>query len=349
MEPLFGKTLSELKNLAEKSGLPRYTGKQMADWLYKKHTGSVAEMTNLSKRARETLSEKYTIGLSSPVNVVVSSDGTKKYLFKTPSGHYVEAAYIPEKKRHTLCISSQMGCKMGCLFCMTGKQGFQGNLSTNEILNQIVSIPEKNLLTNIVYMGMGEPMDNPEAVMSGIEILTSEWGFAMSPRRITLSTIGLLPAMKTYMDRSDCHLAISLHSPFDKERKQLMPIQSVYPVEEVIRFVKSYDWQGQRRISFEYILFKGLNDTPVHVKELARLLNGLRCRINLIHFHEIPETPLRAASLQEMEDFRDQLKQKGIFTTIRRSRGQDIDAACGLLSTKKLLEENVEKPKPLSL
>jgi 23S rRNA (adenine2503-C2)-methyltransferase len=339
MEPLIGKSLTELKDLASGEGLPGYAAGQLADWLYKKKVTSIHEMTNLPKKTREKLSERYWVGIGPPEHVSVSSDGTKKYLFKTDKGHYVEAAYIPEGKRHTLCISTQMGCKMGCLFCMTGKQGFQGNLTAHEILTQIISIPEKDLLTNIVYMGMGEPLDNPEAVIKSLSILTSEWGMAMSPRRITLSTIGLIPAMRTFLEQSEAHLAISLHSPFDEERKQLMPVQSVYPVEEVIRFVKGFNWQGQRRISFEYIVFKGLNDTPGHVNELARLLNGLRCRVNLIRFHEIPDTPLLAAADHEIEAFRDQLKQKGILTTIRQSRGQDIDAACGLLSTKELLKQ----------
>lgn len=339
MNTLLGKTPDELKTIVAEAGLPGYSAKQIAHWLYRKKVSSLTEMTNLPARAREQLAGAYRTGLTPPVSVSEAGDGTRKYLFKTDTGHFIEAAYIPDGKRHTLCVSSQMGCKMGCLFCMTGKQGFQGNLTAGEILNQILSIPESDQLTNIVYMGMGEPLDNTEAVMKSLKILTAEWGLGMSPRRITLSTIGLIPGMRTFMEESDCHLAISLHSPFDDERKNLMPVQSVYPVEEVIRFVKNYSWRGQRRISFEYIVFKGVNHSPAHVKELARLLNGLRCRINLIRFHEIPETPLKSASDREINLFRDQLAAKGIVTTIRKSRGQDIDAACGLLSTKKLMEQ----------
>ena len=179
---------------------------------------------------------------------------------------------------------------------MTGKQGFQGNLTAGEIVNQIGSLPEKEKLTNIVYMGMGEPLDNTEEVLKSLEILTAEWGFAMSPRRITVSSIGILPGLKQFLDNSSCHLAISLHTPFDDERRKLMPVQSVYPAADIIDFIKQYDWSGQRRISIEYIMFDGINDTERHVKELGRLLNGIRCRINLIRFHPIPDTPLKELS-----------------------------------------------------
>ena len=332
-ETLFGRTIDELQAIVVAEGLPRYAAQQIARWLYDKKIGSIDAMTNLSKEARRRLAEKYEVGLAAPLSEQVSADGTKKYLFPAGIGRTIETAYIPDRDRHTLCVSTQVGCKMGCLFCMTGRQGFHGQLTAGEILNQVVSVPEGPRLTNIVYMGMGEPLDNLEEVLKSLEILTAPWGFAWSPRRITVSTIGLLPAMKTFLERSQAHLAISLHSPFDKEREELMPVQRKHPIREILDFVKQYDWHGQRRISFEYILFKGLNDTPAHVKELARLLNGLKCRINLIRFHEIPGSDLRSPSTRELEAFRDQLKAKGIMTTIRRSRGQDIDAACGLLST----------------
>ncbi len=332
-QPLFGKTLKELQEIAAVEGLPRYAAQQLARWLYEKRVDSLEAMTNLSKEARRRLAEKYVVGLAAPLSEQVSADGTKKYLFSAGTGRYIETAYIPERDRHTLCLSTQVGCKMGCLFCMTGRQGFHGQLTAGEILNQVASVPEGPSLTNIVYMGMGEPLDNLEAVLKSLEILTAPWGFAWSPRRITVSTIGLMPAMKTFLEHSQAHLAISLHSPFDKEREELMPIQRKHPIREILDFVRQYDWHGQRRISFEYILFKDLNDTPAHVKELARLLNGLKCRINLIRFHTIPGSDLHSPSTREVEAFRDRLKAKGIMTTIRRSRGQDIDAACGLLST----------------
>jgi len=336
---LFGSTLDDLKKLCKELDLPAYTANQLCEWMYKKPVSSFDEMTNLSKRTRALLSESYELGIQEPIEVQESVDGTKKYLFPGMPGKYIETAYIPEKDRSTLCVSSQVGCKMGCLFCMTGKQGFQGNLSAGEILNQYRSIPEWQQLTNIVYMGMGEPLDNLPEVLKSLEILTSDWGFGLSPRRITVSTIGITPAMLEFLNHSDAHLAISLHSPFDEDRRKLMPIQQVYPLKEVLKEVKSWEFGRQRRVSFEYILFKDFNDSPAHVNELSRILHGIKCRINLIRFHPIPGTPLESPDENTIQIFKDRLNAKGITTTIRASRGQDIWAACGLLSTKKLMKD----------
>ncbi len=336
--PLFGKTPAELKTLVSELGMKQFTATQIGEWLYKKHIGSIDEMTNISLKDRQLLSEKCSMGLSEFSSVQTSADGTKKYLFPTAKQRFIESAYIPDDDRATLCVSSQVGCKMGCLFCMTGKQGFQSQLSAGEIVNQISRLPERDKLSNIVYMGMGEPFDNLEQVMKSLEILTSDWGFAMSPRRITVSTIGMIPAMKHFLEHSECHLAVSMHTPFHEERKKLMPIEHVYPIAEVIRTIRSFDMGRQRRVSFEYIMFKGINDSPRHVAEIARMLNGLRCRINLIRFHPIPDTPLESSDETVIQQFREALVKKGIRTTIRASRGQDIFAACGLLSTKALVE-----------
>ncbi len=339
-EPLFGKTLDELKTIAGQLSIPSFSARQISEWLYKKNISSIDEMTNLSLSTRKLLSEKYETGLTAYSKVIESIDGTKKYLFPTLQGKYVEAAYIPESKRNTLCLSTQVGCKMGCLFCMTGKQGFQGNLTAGEILNQLRSIPELEKVTNLVYMGMGEPFDNREELMKSLEILTSEYGFGMSPRRITVSTIGLIPGMRDFINKSNCHLAISLHSPFEEERRHLMPVESVYSLTQVIEELKSYDFGRQRRISFEYIMFRDMNDTPRHARELVKLLSGIRCRINLIRFHPVPGVPLKTSDSLKMEQFKESLNKKGIFTSIRQSRGEDIFAACGMLSTKELLKEN---------
>jgi 23S rRNA (adenine2503-C2)-methyltransferase len=336
-QKLFGKTLEDLQEIVSASGFPRFTANQIADWLYKKHAGSIDEMSNLSKKIRNTLNEHFEMGLTLPSKVQTSVDGTKKYLFPAAGRKFIEAAYIPDENRKTLCVSSQVGCKMGCLFCMTGKQGFQANLTAGEIVNQVRSLPEREKLTNVVYMGMGEPFDNLDEVMKSLEIFTSYWGYGWSPKRITVSTIGIIPAIKRFLSESRCHLAISLHSPFEDERKMLMPVENVYSLPEVIDTVKSFDFGRQRRISFEYIMFGGINDTPRHVKELAKILNGIRCRINLIRFHPIPNTPLKSADEKTMEEFMVALNNKGIRTTIRASRGEDIYAACGLLSTKELL------------
>jgi 23S rRNA (adenine2503-C2)-methyltransferase len=331
---LFGMALSELQLVSKEAGLPVYAAKQMADWLYVKRVGTIEEMTNISRQSREKLAENYETGVHPPLKVQVSGDGTKKYLFPAGEGKYIETAMIPENERNTVCVSSQAGCKFGCLFCMTGRQGFLGQLSAGEIVNQIRSIDEAGKVSNIVYMGMGEPFDNPDEVMKSLEILSAPWGFAMSPHRITVSTIGIIPGMRRFLDESEAHLAVSLHSPFDEERRQLMPVQAAYPIADVIREIRSRDFNHQRRVSFEYIVFKDLNTTYRHVRELARLLNGLKCRINLIRFHSIPGSSLMSSDEESLAEFKDLLNEKGILTTIRASRGVDIDAACGLLSTK---------------
>jgi len=338
-ESLLGKNPDELRAIAAGLDLPAFTGNQIAYWLYKTSVTSFDEMTNISKQARRLFSDKYTVGCSEPVNVQQSADGTRKYLFRTNGDRYIETAYIPDERRHTLCVSSQVGCKMGCLFCMTGKQGFQAHLTAGEILNQLRSIPERKLITNIVFMGMGEPFDNPDAVVRAQEILTAEYGFALSVRKVTVSTIGILPGIEYFLKNSKCNLAVSLHSPFDDERRRLMPIQHVYPIKEVIDMISKADLGKYRRVSMEYIVFKGVNDTPRHVKELARLLNKTRCRINLIRFHKVPGVPLEGSDEETVLAFQRALNDKGITTTLRASRGLDIDAACGLLSTRALVEK----------
>lgn len=334
MEHLYGKTLSELQAIAAEFGLPRFAAGQMARWLYKRHVTEISAMTDLSAVARARLSERYDIGLMPPLAVSASEDGTRKYLYATQSsGRHIESAYIPDGERATLCVSSQAGCRMGCRFCMTSRQGLHHSLSTLEILNQIASLPERDRLTNVVYMGMGEPLDNLDNVLRSLEVLTSEWGYGWSPTRITLSTAGVLPSLKRFLDESSVHLAVSLHNPFHDERQQIMPIEKPYPIAEVMKLLRQYDFTHQRRVSFEYIVMSGLNDSARHVAELARLLNGVACRINLIRFHKIPDSPYFSPPQPQMEAFRDALIRKGIMTTIRRSRGEDIKAACGLLST----------------
>lgn len=333
---LLGKTLSDLKTIAANLKFPAFVADQIAYWLYKTNIQSYDEMTNISKKARILLSAHYDLGVVASVKVQQSADGTKKYLYPVSSHKFIETAFIPEEKRNTLCVSSQVGCKMGCLFCATGRQGFQAQLSAGQILNQLRSLPERELITNIVFMGMGEPFDNVEAVMKAQEILTADYGFELSHRKVTVSTIGIVPAMEVFLRESKCNLAISVHSPFDDERRRLMPIQHVYPIKEVIETVARFDLGKYRRVSIEYIVFGELNDTQRHVKELARLLNKIRCRINLIRFHPVPNVPLPPTNEERLLEFQRALNDKGIVTTVRASRGLDIDAACGLLSTKAL-------------
>jgi len=330
---LVGKTLEEIKEILSGLGMPGFTAKQISEWLYKKRVFSIDEMTNISIKNRELLSEKFEVGRTLPVQTAESEDGTKKYLFKTEGGHFIESVYIPEEDRATLCVSSQVGCKMDCLFCMTGKQGFTAQLTANEILNQIMSIPEADQLTNLVFMGMGEPFDNTLPMLRSLEILSADYGYAWSPRRITVSSIGLIPGMKVFLERSQCHLAISLHSPFSDERLKLMPIEKSFPITKVLEELRKHDFSHQRRVSFEYILFNGVNDTMRHAVELVKILKGIDCRVNLIRFHAIPGVDLKPSGTEKMTFFRDYLTNNGLTTTIRRSRGEDILAACGMLST----------------
>lgn len=331
---LIGKSLSDLQQLVSELGMPAFTAGQIADWIYVKRVASIEEMTNLSKKNRSLLAEHCELGRSQPAGVQESTDGTKKYLFPTRSGHFVETVFIPEGDRATLCVSSQVGCRMNCLFCMTGKQGFSGQLSAAEILNQILSLPESNSLTNIVFMGMGEPLDNLSNLLLAIEIMTSDYGLAWSPKRITVSTVGLIPAMKTFLEQTDCHLAVSLHAAFAEQRFELMPVERPFPMLKLLEELKKFDFSHQRRLSFEYIMFDGKNDTPRHAAELVKQLRGLPCRVNLIRFHAIPDVPLQSSNEVRMKAFRDRLSANGIICTIRRSRGEDIAAACGMLSTR---------------
>ncbi len=331
-EQLLGKTPEELKGIALKVGLPAFAGKQVAQWMYGRKVRSVDEMTNISKAGRERLKEEYSIGVTLPSACQVSSDGTKKYLFPVGEGNSVEAVMIPDEDRKTLCVSSQAGCRMGCRFCMTGRQGFHGNLTAADILSQFIAIDESAELTNAVFMGMGEPLDNFGNVMRAIEVLTADWGFGWSPKRITLSTIGVLPNLRKYLDSTRCHLAVSLHNPFPDERAELMPVQKAWPVQEAIGMIREYDFSGQRRVSFEYTMFAGLNDDKRHADALIRLLRGLECRVNLIRFHKIPDAPFDTTPQIIMERFRDRLSNHGITCTIRASRGEDILAACGMLA-----------------
>lgn len=357
---LLGMTLDELKTLVATEGLPAFAAKQLAQWVYQKGVDDIQRMSNISIAARQRLAERYEVGQMAPIARQESGDGTVKYLFPTSNGLWVETVFIPDDDRGTLCVSCQVGCKMGCRFCMTGRQGFQGQLSVADILNQVYALPERERLTNIVFMGQGEPLDNLDAVLKATRLLMADYGWAWSPRRITVSTAGLRKGLQRFLDESACHLAVSLHSPFPEERSALMPAERSYPASEMLELLRQYDWTGQRRLSFEYTVFGGLNDTNRHARELARLLQGLECRVNLIRWHKIAESPelkvieessvaesrvdsselivdrikLCEADAVRMAAFRDYLTHRGIRCTIRASRGQDIDAACGMLNTK---------------
>lgn len=332
---LMGMDIRELKVAVAELGMPGFTAAQIAKWMYQHHITDIEQMTNISKANRERLAATFVVGAMPPLDVQKSMDGTIKYLFPTHGGKFVETVYIPDGDRATLCVSSQVGCKMNCLFCQTGKQGFEGNLTAGDIINQIYSLPERDKLTNVVFMGQGEPMDNLDNVMRATQLLTADYGWAWSPKRITVSSVGIKGKLKRFLDESDCHIAISMHSPLHEQRAQLMPAEKGMAIAEVVELLKQYDFTHQRRASFEYIVFDGLNDSMMHAREIVKLVDGLECRVNLIRFHSIPSVDLHGADMKKMESLRDYLTAHGVFTTIRASRGQDIFAACGLLSTAK--------------
>lgn len=299
--PLLGMTLTELQSVTKDLGMPAFAAKQIASWLYDKKVTSIDEMTNLSLKHRELLKGEYDLGISAPVDEMRSVDGTVKYLYQVSDNHFVEAVYIPDEDRATLCVSSQVGCKMNCKFCMTGKQGFTASLTANQILNQIAALPERDKLTNVVMMGMGEPLDNLDEVLKALHILTASYGYGWSPKRITLSSVGLRKGLQRFIEESECHLAISLHSPFPSQRSELMPAERAFSIKEMVDLLKNYDFSKQRRLSFEYIVFKDVNDSLIYAKELLKLLRGLDCRVNLIRFHAIPGVDLEGAGMENYD------------------------------------------------
>lgn len=331
-------TLTQLQKEFDILGLPKYTAKQLTDWVYNKRITSFEQVTNISKQNLKIIEEHFDVGRYTYKLIDTSEDGTKKYLFDTQKGN-IETVMIPEDDRFTLCVSCQIGCKMNCKFCMTGKCGFSGNLSAGDIVNQVLSVNESEMLTNIVFMGMGEPFDNLTEVLKAIEILTSLWGLGWSPKRITVSTSGLIKGTKEFLDKTRCHLAVSLHNPFPEERKDIMPIENSNPIKDLIALLRQYDFAHQRRLSFEYIVFEGLNDSIRHAQGMVKMLRGIFCRVNLIKFHEVEGLDFKSPDMEKMQIFRDYLNKNNIISTIRRSRGEDIAAACGQLKNSQKIRQ----------
>lgn len=341
---LLGKSLDELRTFVRELGMPIFTGNQLCDWIYKKRVASFEEMSNISLKHRDLLSQHAQVGLYPPIKEAISRDGTRKYLFSVGEEKYIETVLIPDGERNTLCISSQIGCKMNCYFCMTGKQGFRGHLTTAEILNQCLSLPVWEEVSNIVFMGMGEPMDNIDKVLQAIHLLTDPSILAMSPKRITVSTVGVDKGISRFLEECDCHLAISLHNPISSERAEWMPAEKAMPISKMLSLLQAYDFTKQRRLTFEYIVFSGLNDTPLHLKALTQIAKKFpACRLNLIRYHKIPNVDLPSTDEKRLQTFYTALVHNGINTTIRQSRGEDIEAACGMLSTKELLKATSSK------
>lgn len=342
---------ADLEELCVTNGLERYRGRQIAAWLYRQArvrtdegrgvAPALGDLHVLPKSARERLGSEVLLGVVPPSRVNESDDGTRKYLFPTIHGGFVEAAMIPDGDRVTLCLSTQVGCRRSCTFCQTARQGFQGNLTPAEVLTQYHALPERDRVTNIVYMGMGEPLDNLDATIASIERFVDPDAYALPQRRITLSTVGIHPELATFLDNERLErvsLAVSLHSAIPEERRRIMPVENANPITETVAMIRSRREDLRRRISFEYTLFAGVNDRPEDINAIARLLNGLSVRINLIPYHELDDSPLRRLGYDGMELFAEALRDKGFRATIRRSRGQDINAACGMLWTRHVRE-----------
>ena len=333
-------SLRDLSDFLTAQGEKAFRAKQIWQWIWQRGVTDFAEMSNLSKATRELLSRHYFFDSLFPQQVQTASDGTEKTAWRLTDGEIVESVLIPGNQKFTVCVSSQVGCQLGCKFCATGTLGFKRNLTAGEIFEQVVRAQQAaeaqgQPLSNIVFMGMGEPLDNVDELFKVLEILTAPYGYAWSPKRITVSTIGVTKGLKRFLEESECHLAVSLHSPYPMERLSLMPVEKAFPAREVIDLIKQYDFSHQRRVSFEYIVFKNLNDSLKHAEALSCLLGGIPCRVNLIRFHAIPNVSLETSDIVKMEAFRDFLNAKGVVCTIRASRGEDIFAACGMLSTAK--------------
>ncbi len=324
-----------LRAFIQRLEMPRYRANQIAEWLYRHHADSLDQMTNVSLTDRRRIAELAEVRVSSPTECKVSADGTKKYAFATDGGDVVESALIPEGERMTLCISSQVGCRVGCAFCATGAMRLRGNLSAGEILNQYRSIPEREHITNVVYMGMGEPLDNLNAVVDSVELLTSPHGYGLSNRRVTLSTVGKPAPLARFLKRCDVRLAVSLHTPFQQQRRELMPGTRGYDLNELVTMLRERAREDRRRVSFEYVMLHDINDSLSHADATAQLLSGMHTRVNLIPFHPWPGNDMQPSSPARIERFRAQLERHGLTATVRATRGLDIEAACGLLATRR--------------
>jgi 23S rRNA (adenine2503-C2)-methyltransferase len=329
---LCGLTADDIFHLIGPSGFTFPHAVSISNSIYKKRTDEISHITKIPRTLKEKLASNTCIGIFKPVASEMSVDKTVKYLFRTETGMEFETVYIPDNKRNTVCVSTQSGCRMGCRFCVTARYGFRGNLSAGEIVNQIISIPDAEKVTHVVFMGMGEPMDNLENVLKACEIITAAWGLAISPRNVTVSTVGLTPGIEKFLKVSDCNLTLSLHSPFFEERITVVPAESKYPANEILEIMKNYPVKKKRRLSIAYVMIKDLNDTDRHLEELKIILKGSRVRVNLLSYHSVGGDPNTSSSAERMQFFKHNLIISGISASVRKSRGIDISAACGLLA-----------------
>lgn len=340
-KPLDIKDLSfdELSTWLEKHGIQPYRAKQILKWVYKSKIDGFDHMTNIKKDLRHLLSTQFIIQRLVTEKIETSTDGSRKYLFKLNDGKYVESVWIPEKKRSTLCISSQIGCAQRCAFCLTGSAGFIRNLTPGEIINQVLEVERDEQhtkrLTNIVLMGMGEPLANYINVIKAINMMTNtEYGLGYSARKITLSTAGIVPKLSQLSNDTDVSLAISLNATDNQTRNELMPINQTFPIEKLLEACRAYPLKPRQKITFEYILIKGMNDSDKHAKQLSQLLKPIKAKINLIPFNEYPGSNFKRPDETRINQFRDILVKDNYTVITRYSKGQDISAACGQLSVK---------------
>jgi 23S rRNA (adenine2503-C2)-methyltransferase len=330
---LCGSTPDEILNSAAFAGISLPQVITILNSIYRKKIKDLSELPDISKKHKEELGKTFVAGFYDPESSRKSIDGTVKYLFRNEAGLLFETVYMADKKRNTVCVSTQSGCRMGCPFCATGKYGFHGNLDTRDIINQVLSLPKAGKVNRVVFMGMGEPMDNLENVLKACSIMTAEWGLSLGCSNITVSTVGITPRVREYLEKSDCNLALSLFSPFPGERIRVVPAEKKYPAIEIIELMKEYAGIKRRRMTVAYIMIKGRNDKEVHLQELRKLFAGSGIRINLLPYHSIPGDSNISSGQETMQYFKHELIMAGISASIRKSRGIDVSAACGLLAS----------------
>jgi 23S rRNA (adenine2503-C2)-methyltransferase len=330
-EKLCGMTSDEIFNLIS-PGFTRSHALSISNNIYKKKVPEISMITGIPHKLKKTLENIVHTGLFMPVASMTSADGSVKYLFRTSEGKKFETVYIPDLKRNTVCVSTQSGCRMGCRYCFTGQYGFHGNLTTGEIINQIISIPEYYKVNRVVFMGMGEPMDNLDNVLKACEIITAEWGLAISPRNVTVSSVGITPGIEEFLRSSKCNFTLSLHTPFEEDREKVVPVEKKYPFRKILEIMKSQPVNKKRRLSIAYMMIKDHNDSELHLEELKTILKNSNIRVNLLPYHNAGNEKSISASDDRMNYFKHNLVISGISASIRKSRGIDISAACGLLA-----------------
>ena len=330
---LCGLTPDEIYDFIKNDGYHLSHAIAVALGIYRKRITEISEIPVIPKKLKTYLENYFNSGVFVPLNSEISVDKTVKYLFRTQEGKLFETVFIPDLKRNTVCVSTQSGCRMGCPFCVTAKYGFHGDLSAGEIVNQIISLPEAGRITHVVFMGMGEPMDNLEEVLKACEIITAQWGLSISPANVTVSTVGIIPGIEAFLNRSECNLTVSLYSPFEDERRNVVPVEKKYPVREVVEIMKNYPLRKKRRLSIAYVMIKNINDSDKHLERLKKLLQGSKIRVNLLPYHQGKNDKNNSSSDDRMQYFKHNLVVSGISASIRRSRGTDISAACGLLAS----------------